>query len=251
MGYDVGSITATDWALFLTMAVALLCSIIATTADKFKDWCSKRSYWRHVPRASLLLAFLVFIIFIILRGTSSQYWILLFAFIGLIFTILLLIDINFFKATKQKVVFILVLAVISIPIGFLILSYTNKLFDSSEPQTFFGTVENRNWKGGRLLTRILTPSYFVYLSIKDSDEVLTLNIDRRLYHSISMGDMVYICKKPGFWGIEWNSCLHRTIRPNETPFNTTFGRRAANHKENQELQIHPDDYAEHIRVLLP
>jgi membrane protein CcdC involved in cytochrome C biogenesis len=254
--FEMGETVGTDWTLILLFVLIISLAIIGSKVNRIKGWSSKKPFRRHVILTPILLAVFGVMIYFFLTRTPSQNRTLQLYFIGIFFIISLLITTVFLKVKLKsalKSLWVIILAIISIPAGLLALSYSNEILDSSAPQTFLGTVENRRWDTTRIpgIRNSGGVAHFIYLTMNDNDEVMRLNINRRLYNSISVGDMVYICKKPGFWGIEWNSCLHRLVQPTDMEnFNTVFARRAANHQENQELQIHPDDDAEHIRVLL-
>jgi len=114
-----------------------------------------------------------------------------------------------------------------LPYSYYAVTLTNAAFDFNEPQTISGTIENRTT--GSTMGSVNTTTYRIHISVDEYDDELRIRVPRRFYNSVRVGDEVYVCTKPGLWGFEWMSCIHRVDRHT--------GR------------IHPDDNAPHLQAL--
>jgi len=107
------------------------------------------------------------------------------------------------------------------------LTITNTVFDFQDPRIMLGTVENRiNTYLSRGPIR-----YHVDVSVDNPDGRLRTRVTRRFYNSVQEDDMVYVCIRPGRWGFEWVSCIHRVI------------------EIDGQLQVYPGDDAKHLHAL--
>jgi len=146
-------------------------------------------------------------------------------FAGLILVPLNLVGARFFQEKMKGKDMIFTKLFCVIVYSFLAITLTNFVFDSGETQTSFGTIERRVTSSSARSPNI---TRLIHVSIYGHDDEMRITVPRRFYNSVREGNMVYVCTRPGLWGFQWTSCVHRV---------------------GPDGRVHPDDDTPHLRGL--
>jgi len=210
--------------LVLILVLAVAGVVVDIYLVKTKHKYHKKPYGRLGSLAALILLPIVLPRRFTLVLLDTRNFVVLLALIGVLVIFFILLEVIFFKG-KITIQFVIALALLTSPLAAVLFAYTNTIFDFSEPQTSLATVVERQIRPGAANR---APRYYIIFSLEypeGESRELRINMGRRFHASVREGDIVYFCIKPGLWGDEWNSCIHRIL---------------------PDSSIHPDDDAPHL-----
>ena len=116
----------------------------------------------------------------------------------------LLLYLCYYKDVKQTLKASLVVAIFALTYTWGGLVASNAAFDTHPTEQRFGIIT-----GQRIVTSVQPSStYNLNIDLINGTSLRSHSVNRNFFNSVEVGEVIRVCTRPGFFGLEWVSCVH-------------------------------------------
>jgi len=81
---------------------------------------------------------------------------------------------------------------------------SNAAFDKYPTEQRFGVITDQ-----RRVARRHGATYNLDISLGGGNSLRSYSVNRNFFNSVEADEVIRVCTRPGFWGLEWVSCIHK------------------------------------------